>query len=72
MKDIVIKSRVTRCPCPCCSAQMDGETVVCWACFRVTERLTPGVYPNDRHPGRFELSSADVNKWEQARQERTK
>lgn len=62
MKHIVIKSCVTRCPCPCCGVQMDGGLVVCWTCFRVTDRLTPGEY--------LTVTRANVTEWNNAREGR--
>jgi len=56
MKDRVIKSVVTR--CPCCHKSMDAGMVVCWTCYRRTDRLTTA-------------GSAEVDRWEKARQKRT-
>jgi hypothetical protein len=30
--------------CPICGDPMESELVCCWECYRVTDRLTPGVH----------------------------
>ena len=30
--------------CPCCGDPMQTGQVVCWTCYRATNRLTPGVH----------------------------
>lgn len=45
-------------PCPCCHKPMDTGMVVCWVCYRRTDRLTTA-------------GSAEVERWELARQKRT-
>jgi hypothetical protein len=65
--------------CPCCGDAMPSTLVVCWPCYRFTDRLTPGTYREIVSAGwgdhytseRFTLSAADVDQWESERAART-
>ncbi len=52
-----MSDRVIECPC-CGRPNMPELAVVCWPCYRVTERLAT-------------VNITDVVKWEKAREERT-
>ncbi len=54
--------------CPCCGDRMDAVNVTCWTCYRLTDRLTPGAYPDDY--GTFSISQADVDLWDAQRMAR--
>lgn len=56
--------------CPCCGDNMTADMVVCWECFRLTDKLTPGTYPNN--PDRFGSSvfvvtADDIAAWDRER-----
>ena len=51
--------------CPMCQTSMDYSLVVCWLCWRSTERLYPGVY---KVP--MVLSSEIIASWSKARDAR--
>lgn len=59
--------------CPCCGSVMDPSMVTCWACFRLTEKLTPGRYRHTvrRYAGMaFTLSRVMIQNWDKARERR--
>lgn len=52
--------------CPCCGDDMNAANVVCWHCYRLTNRLTPG-----NHPGlETELGWATISRWQTQRRTR--
>ena len=54
--------------CPCCGDPMHPDQIVCWPCFRSTDRLTPGSYPDPTFAGHcVRLDADDVDRWESAR-----
>ena len=48
---------------------MDSPCVVCWECWRLSQRLTVGVWP-DGSGSTFTVTAADVERWEALRGER--
>lgn len=55
-------------PCPCCGNTMDPSLVVCWVCYRATNRLQPGIYhlgPSTQDP--IHLTSESVVQWDHER-----
>lgn len=55
--------------CPCCGGPMAMEEVVCWACFRLTNKLTPGVY-TDSDGDVCDITREDVDRYDRARERR--
>ena len=55
--------------CPCCGDPMSPANVVCWTCYRLTNRLQPGTYPDVG--GTFEITEADVARYDALRARRT-
>lgn len=54
--------------CPCCGEEMDSTCVVCWDCYRSSNRLTAGTYPDSYSPGAtFTLTAADIERYDSAR-----
>ena len=54
--------------CPCCGDPMDVGCVVCWVCYRATDRLTPGTYPDPEAPNQtFTITAEDVKRYESFR-----
>lgn len=59
--------------CPCCGDEMNGALVVCWICFRASDRLMPGTYTtHDVLPSgdTWTITQADIDKWDKARDAR--
>ena len=58
-------------PCPCCQRGMPRALVTCWACYRASDRLTPGTY-RDRSilRGHATISAELVAQWDAARADR--
>ena len=62
--------------CPCCGDAMPSGQVVCWTCYRATNRLTPGVHldPDGTtatdHGYAITLTQAQIAQWDRARNER--
>ncbi|KKM05623.1 hypothetical protein LCGC14_1752240 [marine sediment metagenome] len=54
--------------CPCCGDRMDAVNVTCWKCYQVSDRLTPGTYPDDY--GTWTLTGADVDRFDAERMRR--
>lgn len=52
-------------PCPCCGDPMGAYSVVCWPCYRWTNRLTPGTYTDRGVPS--EVTAVDIARWDEAR-----
>ena len=47
---------------------MDVGCVVCWVCYRATDRLTPGTYPDPEAPNQtFTITAEDVKRYESFR-----
>ena len=47
---------------------MDVGCVVCWVCYRATDRLRPGTYPDPENPGaEFTITAEDVKRYESFR-----
>ena len=64
-------------PCPCCGDDMDACNVVCWPCYRATDRLTPGTHldPNrNRRTKTFQptiiITQAQIDAWDNERETR--
>lgn len=55
--------------CPCCGDPMDPSCVVCWECYRLSNRLQAGTWP-DGNGSSFELTTADVERYDGLRAER--
>ena len=51
--------------CPCCGDPMDSNMVVCWVCYRWTDRLTPGSYDDMGFLNM--ITAADIAEWDAAR-----
>ena len=55
--------------CPCCGDEMASEQIVCWTCFRATNRAMPGTYPHPEGTSTIDgvpsivITGADVNHW---------
>jgi len=45
---------------------MEAANVVCWGCWRLTQRLTPGTYP-DGDDNEFTLTQSDISRWDALR-----
>ena len=59
--------------CPCCGEDMDSDNVVCWRCYRETDRLTPGTYRDTYVRGaieHFTITREDVARYQAMRDER--
>lgn len=52
--------------CPCCSEDMDSAQVVCWTCYRQSDRLTAGTWP-DGMGSTFTLTAADIARYDALR-----
>lgn len=56
--------------CPCCGDPMEPTLVVCWTCFRITDRLSPGLHldptgataTNQGYAAH--ITNADITKWD--------
>jgi hypothetical protein len=57
-------------PCPCCGDPMLPECVVCWTCYRLTKRLTPGTHADPINGHNFFVSANDIGRWDLARERR--
>lgn len=59
--------------CPCCGEEMDGRNVVCWRCWRETNKLTPGTYVDTYTiaGSTFTITREDVERYERQRDART-
>ncbi len=47
--------------CPFRGEPMDRENVVCWSCFRLTNRLTPG--DHEEGPATYHITGKNVAGW---------
>lgn len=59
----------TEVTCPCCGDSMARENVVCWECYRATNRLSSGVHLDAN--GCFTVSAEDIASWDKARLSRS-
>lgn len=64
--------------CPCCGDPMQTENVVCWVCYRATNRLAPGVHPDPDGTTATDqgyaitITKAQIAEWDRARDERVR
>ena len=69
--DVLAALRPETIACPCCGDPMHVDQVVCWPCWRTTDRLTPGRYPDPTLAGHWlRLDAGDLEQWEAARDAR--
>lgn len=64
-----------RADCPCCGDEMDAEMIVCWECFKLSNRLSPGEHEDillttGYKIGTFVLTEEEVELWSSARDAR--
>ena len=63
--------------CPCCGDGMADSLVVCWECYRITDRLQPGTYLDENGVTATDegyavvLTSSQIQEWDTARDQRT-
>lgn len=51
--------------CPCCGDEMEPTQVVCWTCWRESDRLTPGDYVTDGEA--WTITQADAMRYQAMR-----
>ena len=69
--DVLAVPRAESVACPCCGDPMHPDQIVCWPCYRSTDRLTPGRHADPTFAGMtFTVSAANVERWEAERDAR--
>lgn len=56
--------------CPCCGDPMHYSLVTCWTCYRLSNRLTVGTWPEEQGGGTWELTQEALDRYDAARMER--
>ena len=56
--------------CPACGDAMSLANVVCWPCYRYSDRLTPGTHSDPETGYLFTFTVAAIAKWDRARDAR--
>lgn len=56
--------------CPCCGDEMSRELVVCWSCYRASNRLTPGSYASLIGTSPRLITTHMVSRWDAERSQR--
>lgn len=55
--------------CPCCGDPMHPALVTCWTCYRLSNRLTAGIWP-DGNGHTFELTADAIARYNALRANR--
>ena len=65
-----MKTHETTTGCPCCGDTMPTDLVVCWTCYRLSDRLQAGRWP-DGNGLTFVVTDEDIKRWDKARDKRS-
>ena len=63
--------------CLCCADEMASDQLICWDCYKLTNRATPGTYPHLEGTSTIDgvssvvITSADVDRWSDLRDARS-